>query len=87
MVSSKAKIPFLSEVEGEGTVRYVESEAASAARPDLVPFSTRHGLYLFGPEDSNDIDLLGLLARANGIDTSTPILDQPVLGGMTSKSR
>ena len=83
VISSKAKIPFLPEVEGEGTVRYVESEALSSAKPDLGTILDAAWL-VFGPEDSADIDLLGLLARAYGIDTSTPLLDQPFLGGIIS---
>ena len=83
VVSAKAKIPFLPEVEGQGTVRYVESEASSAARPELGTILDAAWL-VFGPEDSGDIDLLGLLARAYGIDISTPLLDQPFLGGLIS---
>ena len=83
VVSAKAKIPFLPEVEGQGTVRYVESEAASSAKPQLNTILDAAWL-VFGPEDSGDIDLLGLLARAYGIDTSTPLLDQPFLGGLIS---
>ena len=83
VVSAKTKIPFLPEVEGQGTVRYVESEAASSAKPQLNTILDAAWL-VFGPEDSGDIDLLGLLARAYGIDISTPLLDQPFLGGLIS---
>ena len=83
VVSAKTKIPFLPEVEGQGTVRYVESEAASSAKPQLNTILDAAWL-VFGPEDSGDIDLLGLLARAYGIDTSTPLLGQPFFGGLIS---
>ena len=82
VVSSKAKIPFLPEVEGQGTVQIVEKEVA-AAKPDLNTILDAAWL-VFGPEDSADIDLVGILARAYGIDLSTPIPDQPFLGGLLS---
>ena len=82
VVSSKAKIPFLPEVEGQGTVQIVEKEVA-AAKPDLNTILDAAWL-VFGPEDSADIDLVGILARAYGIDVSTPIPDQPFLGGLLS---
>ena len=82
VVSSKAKIPFLPEVEGQGTVQNVEKEI-TAAKPDLNTILDAAWL-VFGPEDSADIDLAGLLARAYGIDLSTPIQDQPFLGGLLS---
>jgi len=82
VVSSKAKIPFLPEVEGQGTVQIVRSEQA-AAKPDLGTILDAAWL-VFGPEDSGDIDLLGLLARTYGIDTSKPLQDQPFMGGILS---
>ena len=82
VVSSKAKIPFLPEVEGQDTVQIVQKEV-TAAKPDLGTILDAAWL-VFGPEDSADIDLLGLLARAYGIDLSTPIQDQPFLGGILS---
>lgn len=82
VISSKAKIPFLPEVEGQGTVQIVEKEV-TAAKPDLSTILDAAWL-VFGPEDSAHVDLVGLLARAYGIDLSTPIQDQPFLGGLLS---
>ena len=53
VVSSKAKIPFLPEVEGQGTVQIVEKEV-TAAKPDLNTILDAAWL-VFGPEDSADI--------------------------------
>jgi len=82
VVSSKAKIPFLPEVEGQDTIRIVQKEV-TAAKPDLGTILDAAWL-VFGPEDSADIDLLGILARAYGIDLITPIQDQPFLDGILS---